>query len=67
MSGHVYILANMRRGRTYVGVTNDLVRSLLRQVSAMTCNGLNDRNAVAPHLTPGSDAHTPARWQALPA
>ena len=26
MGGFVYILANMRRGRTYIGVTNDLVR-----------------------------------------
>jgi putative endonuclease len=26
MSGFVYILADMRRGRTYIGVTNDLVR-----------------------------------------
>ena len=26
MGGYVYILANMRRGRTYIGVTNDLVR-----------------------------------------
>ncbi len=26
MGGFVYILADMRRGRTYVGVTNDLVR-----------------------------------------
>jgi putative endonuclease len=25
MGGFVYILANMRRGRTYIGVTNDLV------------------------------------------
>ena len=25
MGGYVYILANMRRGRTYIGVTNDLV------------------------------------------
>ena len=26
MGGYVYILANMRRGRTYIGVTNDHVR-----------------------------------------
>ncbi|WP_338723927.1 GIY-YIG nuclease family protein [Devosia sp. XK-2] len=26
MGGYVYILADMRRGRTYIGVTNDLVR-----------------------------------------
>ncbi|WP_240230121.1 GIY-YIG nuclease family protein [Devosia lacusdianchii] len=26
MGGFVYILANMRRGRTYIGVTNDLLR-----------------------------------------
>ena len=26
MGGYVYILANMRRGRTYIGITNDLVR-----------------------------------------
>ena len=26
MGGFVYILADMRRGRIYVGVTNDLVR-----------------------------------------
>jgi putative endonuclease len=26
MGGFVYILANMRRGQTYIGVTNDLVR-----------------------------------------
>jgi putative endonuclease len=26
MGGFVYILADMRRGRTYVGMTNDLVR-----------------------------------------
>ena len=26
MGGYVYILADMRRGRTYIGVTNDLIR-----------------------------------------
>ncbi len=26
MGGFVYILADMRRGRTYIGVTNNLVR-----------------------------------------
>lgn len=26
MGGYVYILADMRRARTYIGVTNDLVR-----------------------------------------
>ena len=26
MGGYVYILANMRRGRTSIGATNDLVR-----------------------------------------
>ncbi len=26
MAGYTYILADMRRGRTYIGVTNDLVR-----------------------------------------
>jgi len=26
MGGYTYILADMRRGRTYIGVTNDLVR-----------------------------------------
>ena len=26
MGGFVYILANMRRGRTYIGATNDLLR-----------------------------------------
>ena len=26
MAGYTYILADMQRGRTYVGVTNDLVR-----------------------------------------
>lgn len=26
MGGFVYIMADMRRGRTYIGVTNDLVR-----------------------------------------
>ena len=26
MGGYVYILADMRRGRTHIGVTNDLVR-----------------------------------------
>jgi putative endonuclease len=26
MSGFVYILADIRRGRTYIGVTNDLAR-----------------------------------------
>jgi putative endonuclease len=26
MAGYIYILADMRRGRTYIGVTNDLIR-----------------------------------------
>ena len=26
MAGYTYILADMRRGRTYAGVTNDLIR-----------------------------------------
>ena len=26
MAGYTYILADMRRGRTYIGVTNDLLR-----------------------------------------
>ena len=26
MGGYTYILADMRRGRTYIGVTNDLIR-----------------------------------------
>jgi len=26
MGGYTYILADMRRGQTYIGVTNDLVR-----------------------------------------
>jgi putative endonuclease len=26
MAGYTYILADMRRGRTYIGVTNDLIR-----------------------------------------
>jgi putative endonuclease len=28
MDGYVHILANMRRGRTYIGLTNDLVRGV---------------------------------------
>jgi Predicted endonuclease containing a URI domain len=44
MGGFIYILADMRRGRTYTGVTNNLVRRVHEQREGLVAGYTKSRN-----------------------
>ena len=45
MAGYTYILADMRRGRTYIGVTNDLVRRVFEHREGLA-DGYTKKNNI---------------------
>jgi putative endonuclease len=45
MAGYTYILADMRRGRTYIGVTNDLHRRIYEHREGLA-DGYTKKNNI---------------------
>ncbi|WP_108459455.1 GIY-YIG nuclease family protein [Devosia naphthalenivorans] len=45
MAGYTYILADFRRGRTYIGVTNDLVRRIYEHREGLA-DGYTEKNNI---------------------
>ena len=45
MAGYTYILADIRRGRTYIGVTNDLVRRVFEHREGLA-DGYTKKNNI---------------------